>query len=193
MGGTAEGDAEVRSGADRAVIRPRRAHRTLLYAVTAAGVAVLVAVLLVVERSSSGWNVPFYAAAGAVLLGWVWWHGRREEIVLDSRGIHARTRRGTTTYAWGDLLEVGWGSLAPQRFSMASSGVVVRPRGGPYDVPGPNAPVMLVHMPSHGKDAHAEARAVLRSWCARHGVLFSDDGLRMLGNAPPGSPYRTES
>lgn len=193
MAGTADRDAEVSSGAGRAVIRPRRAHRTLLYAALAGALAVGASAWLWSQASPSGWNLPFYAALVAALLGWLWWHGRREEIVLDPRGIHARTRRGTTSYAWEDLLEVGWSTLAAHRFSAVGSGVVVRPRGGPFDVPGPNAPAMLVQMPSHGRDAHSEARAVLRSWCERHGVVFSDDGGRMLGNAPPGSPYRTES
>lgn len=113
------------------------------------------------------------------LIGWELWRAARDRLRFDGEGVHVVSGRSRTTYAWNDLLEVGWWR-AP-----GLAGVVVRPRGGRWDNPGPNAPALLGQIHSQGRDAHAQAPELLRQWCERHDVTFVADGRALFEDRQP--------
>ncbi|MEU8185462.1 hypothetical protein AB0B85_14620 [Micromonospora sp. NPDC049044] len=93
---------------------------------------------------------------GAVLLDWVSWGGlllgavsivlaflqRRNAVLADDTGLLVRDRGGLRrSYAWPEIERMGW-----QNSGMWGSSLVVYPRGGPYDVPGPNASVTVARI-----------------------------------------------
>lgn len=164
------------------VIGATRSWQTALYA---AGVAVLLALAVrafVRDDAPNLVGIGYLAAVVALLVAA--WRRRRATITLDDDGLHVDDRGRRRSFAWEELLEVGWVARG------SWSGVVVRPTGGPYDVPGPSSPEQVLRLPSHGRGSHVRARATLAAHCARHGVPFTADGVRLEMDAPPGSPYR---
>jgi hypothetical protein len=92
----------------------------------------------------------------AVLLDWVSWGAlvlgaasivlafvhRRNAVLADDTGVLVRDRGGLRrSYAWGEIERMGW-----QDSGMWGTSLVVFPRGGPYDVPGPNASVIVARI-----------------------------------------------
>jgi hypothetical protein len=120
---------------------------------------------------------------------------RGETVVLGDEAIEVHGRR-PARYPWADLLEVGWAGsgvsswLAVFAPAEAGCGLLVRPRGGRFDMPGPNAPARVATLAIFGTRASDRARDRVRAACRRHDVPFSMRGLRMLDDAPPGSPLR---
>ncbi|MFG1837437.1 hypothetical protein ACGFH8_03265 [Micromonospora sp. NPDC049175] len=87
----------------------------------------------------------------AVLLDWVSWGGLvlgavsmvlafvrwRNAVLADDTGLLVRDRGGLRrSYAWSEIERMGW----------QGNSLVVYPRGGPYDVPGPNASVTVARI-----------------------------------------------
>ncbi|MEU4470988.1 hypothetical protein [Micromonospora sp. NPDC023888] len=92
----------------------------------------------------------------AVLLDWVSWGAlvlgaasivlafvhRRNAVLADDTGVLVRDRGGLRrSYAWREIERMGW-----QDSGMWGSSLVVYPRGRPYDVPGPNASVIVARI-----------------------------------------------
>ncbi|WP_430496156.1 hypothetical protein ACQRWP_17565 [Micromonospora trifolii] len=62
----------------------------------------------------------------------------RNAVFADDLGILVRDRRGLRrSYAWNEIERMGWVDAG----MMWGSSLAVYPRGGPYDVPGPNASI----------------------------------------------------
>lgn len=89
-----------------------------------------------------GYGVPLvlYPLAGVVALLWVLVRRRGDTVVLTDDAIMIRSRDGDRTYPWLGVLEVSW---ATGSWPDPSSGPVLRLRGGPWDVPAPNAPARV--------------------------------------------------
>jgi hypothetical protein len=86
---------------------------------------------------------------------------RSSRLILDADGLAVITGRAVNRYRWDDLLEVGW---ANGDFPTVGCRPIVRPRGKPYAVPGPNQPKVLGTLAVFGR-ARSEARSAVR---ARH-------------------------
>lgn len=164
------------------VLRASRPRQTLLYAALAA-LTVIPAVWLMVtfEQPSMLSLVPVMC----LIFFLRQWRLRSGTLTLNAEGLHVHTPQHRHSYPWDDLLEVSWVAAG------SDSGVLVRPRGGPYAVPGPHAPVQVWHVPSHGADSHRRARQALASFCERHEVTFTADVIQASDTAPPGSTFRT--
>ena len=64
---------------------------------------------------------------------------RRNAVLGDDIGLLIRTRGGLSrSYAWSEIERMGW-----QHLGLWGSMLVVYPRGGPYDAPGPNSPIFV--------------------------------------------------
>ena len=168
--------------------------------VDAAGVGagvVAALVLLLVAGALFRWGGLTVAYPGCVCVGSAvvivvtLVRNRRDHVLATDEGLVVVTRRGEQLHRWVDVLEVGWVTSLPV-FPPQRPGVVVRPAaGGPWAVPGPNAPTRIATLAVYGRRGRRRAQALLAAECARHGIPFTGDGITMLTNAPPGSPYRT--
>lgn len=98
----------------------------------------------------------------------------RATVIIDDLGISTR-QSGGQQFAWADLLAISW----QNGIGLGGSGPVVRPRGGPYDIPGPNALVVVASL-SLSRGAQRSARAALKEAAGAHGVPWSDDLGKML-------------
>lgn len=162
---------------------------------TAVGAVTAVAMLVVAAASAwFGRTAALYlvmvltASAAGIVVTLV--RNRHDHVVLDDAGLTAVSRSGQVTYRWEDVLEVGWLAsvpvLPPQR-----PGLLVRPAaGGPFSVPGPNQPTRVATLAVYGRRARRRVCDQIASACARHDVPFTANGLVMMTDAPPGSPYR---
>ncbi|NAZ83693.1 hypothetical protein GTR02_17920 [Kineococcus sp. R8] len=124
-----------------------------------------------------------YVGAAAVCIVHTVVRHRLDTVRLERESIVVLTRAGERAYAWADVLEVSWST--PSR-SFGGSGPVLRLRGGPFDVPGPNAPAQVAHLPVFGRRATQEAVALLRRVTESHGLTYTpglveliDTGKRM--------------
>jgi len=114
-----------------------------------------------------------------------------DELVLTDDGVLARTRGEVRRWAWGDLLEITISRIdATGPYTSQGCTVWIRPEGGTFDVPGPNAP-FPVTIPVFGFGAHRRVGAVLERACAQHDIPFDRHGLRTAGQPRPDSPWRT--
>ena len=166
------------------VLRAANPRWTLVYLVVAVAlVALSVAGIVLTEGAL---QVDLFLAALAVYVLVKAWRRRGSTLTVDADGLRTTELGASRSYAWADLLEVGWVAWS------SASGVLVRPTGGRYDVPGPNAPERIITLPTHGRAGHAHARQQLRTWCERAGVPFTEHGADMELTAPPGSPFREE-
>ncbi|MET8042404.1 hypothetical protein ABZU25_16265 [Micromonospora sp. NPDC005215] len=85
-----------------------------------------------------GWG-GLVLSAGSIVLAFVHW---RNAVLADDTGLLVRDRGGLRrSYAWSEIERMGW-----QDAGMWGSSLVVYPRGGPYDVPGPNASVNVARI-----------------------------------------------
>ncbi|MFI7586745.1 hypothetical protein ACIB24_06680 [Spongisporangium articulatum] len=128
--------------------------------------------------------VPAYAFAQAVVVH------RFDVVVIDDRGITVERTRDPVTYAWADILEVGWAGSGAG-WPMIAAGLMIRPKGGRFAIPGPNAPARIGPLAVFGRAAHRNARAVLRAECRGRGVPFEDGPF--MEAPPPGSPLRRDA
>jgi hypothetical protein len=113
---------------------------------------------------------------------------RGSRLILDADGLAVVTGKTVDRYRWEDLIEVGW---ANGDFPTVGCRPIVRPRGKPFAVPGPNQPKVLGTLPVFGR-ARSAARLAVQAACERHGVPFSDRGALMLMDGPPGSSFRSD-
>ncbi|MEU7973530.1 hypothetical protein AB0B48_15995 [Micromonospora sp. NPDC049089] len=66
----------------------------------------------------------------------------RNAVFADDLGLLVRDRKGLQrSYAWDEIERMGWVDLG-----MWGASLAVNPRGGPYDVPGPNASINVGHI-----------------------------------------------
>ena len=67
---------------------------------------------------------------------------RQNAVLADDVGLLIR-RRGTLhrSYSWSDIERMGWRDAG-----WWGSALLVHPRGGPYEVPGPNSPVDVARL-----------------------------------------------
>lgn len=174
------------SSSERApVTRIGRDHSWI--GVALVGICVAFAIVTAALRELEALSATIYAVTISLSGAYVIVAHRHQTVMIDDRGLTVETARGDTTYLWADLLEVAWvGSLLPNH----GPGLVVRLRGGPWDIPGPNVPAQVATLPVFGREGHRRAKEALRQACHKHGVLFAESGHRMLMDAPPGSPYR---
>ncbi|MEV4537522.1 hypothetical protein AB0J82_27465 [Asanoa sp. NPDC049518] len=62
---------------------------------------------------------------------------RRNAVLGDDEGLLIQARGGLRrSYAWSEIDRMGWEDSGP-----FGSTLLVFPRGGPYDVPGPNSSI----------------------------------------------------
>jgi hypothetical protein len=125
--------------------------------------------------------IPAVAAAAlalvAVIFRWAFWYGlaavaaslvlavtgRRNAVLADQDGLLIRGRGGVRrSYAWTEIERMGW-----RDSGIWGSTLVVHPRGGPYDVPGPNAPVNVWRIWRPGRRRSADP---LPGLMKRHGI-----------------------
>ncbi|MFF0154886.1 hypothetical protein [Micromonospora sp. NPDC005203] len=107
----------------------------------AVAVPVAIVVGLIVSAVLLDWVSWFGMVLGAasIVLAFVHW---RNAVLADDTGLLLRDRGGLRrSYPWSEIERMGW-----QDGSMWGSSLVVFPRGGPYDVPGPNAPVTVARL-----------------------------------------------
>ena len=102
-------------------------------AIAVPGTAAIVMIMVAVAGRDLYW---YWAAAFAasVLIAVT---RRRNMVLSDDIGLLVQTRRGLSrSYAWGEIERMGWRDAG-----MWGSVLQVYPRGGPYDVPGPNSSI----------------------------------------------------
>lgn len=162
---------------------------TAVGAVAAAAMLVAAAAVAWFGRTAALYLVVVLtASATGIIVTLV--RNRQDPVLLDDAGLTVVTRSGRVTHRWEDVLEVGWLAsvplLPPQR-----PGLLVRPAaGGPFSVPGPNQPTRVATLAVYGRRARRRVCDQVASACACHGVPFTANGLLMMTDAPPGSPYR---
>ncbi len=102
-------------------------------AIAIPGAATIVLIIIAVVFRLVSWYA-LGAAAASLILGVT----RRSNAVLgDDIGLLVRTRRGVSRpYTWSQIERIGW-----RDGGLWGSTLQVYPRGGPYDVPGPNSSV----------------------------------------------------
>ena len=124
--------------------------------------ALLVAVSVVIG------SVPWYGLL-LVVIGLIVAVTRRGNAVLaDEEGLLIRTRHGVRrSFRWSQIERMGW-----ENTSAWTSEMVVFPRGGPYDVPGPNAPARPGRVWRSPLRRPADPLPELR---ARHGIKSLTD------------------
>ncbi|MCY1144288.1 hypothetical protein OWR29_40375 [Actinoplanes sp. Pm04-4] len=94
---------------------------------------------------------------------------RGSAVLADDVGLLIRERRGTSrSYAWADIERMGW---LPN--SIGGAVLQVYPRGGPYDVPGPNSAAGVARIWGPGRRRLEQPLAELRR---RHGIKTLLDG-----------------
>ena len=98
------------------------------------------AAVLVVAVVLAGWDaLLFFPISLLVVVLGVIIHlmvaRRAHTVLIDDEALVVHSPKGTVRYAWSDLLEVGWTGGAWPLFKLP--GPVVRPKGGPWDTPGP--------------------------------------------------------
>jgi hypothetical protein len=129
----------------------------------AAGIAIAVGADIADPRELLG------AAVLTVVLatGLIWWWGRNAVLADDGGPIVVTRGRTERPYRWSELVAAEWEPGAFWRPTGPGWGasLLVAPRGGPFDVPGPNNPrrlgsVMLV-WPWERRAAQARAAAVV--------------------------------
>jgi hypothetical protein len=125
--------------------------------IPAAAAIALIIVAVVFRRAS--WIAMLAVAASLVLAV----RHRRNAVLADDVGLLVRGRGGLRrSYAWNEIERMGW-----QDGSIWGSTLQVFPRGGPYDVPGPNSPIDLTHIWLPGRRRHLDPMPELRQ---RYGI-----------------------
>jgi hypothetical protein len=89
---------------------------------------------------------------------------RSSTLLLDEDGLAVLTGKSVNRYRWSELLEVGW---ANGDFPSVGCRPIVRPRGEPYAVPGPNHPKTLGTLAISGPPGDHAGAGSIRPW-GRH-------------------------
>ncbi|MEV4346406.1 hypothetical protein AB0J83_18210 [Actinoplanes sp. NPDC049596] len=88
---------------------------------------------------------------------------RRNAVLADDQGILIRNRRGLRrSYDWSQIERMGWVSAPGWGATLT-----VYPRGGPYDVPGPNSPAEVAGIWPKRRSTTPDPLPGLRD---RHGI-----------------------
>ncbi len=125
MGASAQPDGEV------VVLGESRPWPAI--AIPAATTVAMIIVWFVFQFVS--WYAVTLLVASIVLALTRW----RNAVLADETGLLLRDRGGLRrSYAWSEIERIGWVDLG-----MWGSALAVYPRGGPYDVPGPNSPTRV--------------------------------------------------
>lgn len=152
------------------VIAPHR-PRGLIVAWAAVWV-VICAVNVAVVVGRRGWGSALLLANVTVLAAFVVPQARRyrrgndtvelteQALVVTRRGVELRR------YPWGDVLDLSWRGAR-------LGGPVLRVRGRPYDVPGPNEPCQVATVPVASRRARDDAIALLQAAARRQGIPYS--------------------
>ncbi len=157
--------------------------------VVTAAVLLLVAAVAARRGAAAAYFV-FVGVGSAAVIVVTMIRNRHDHVLATDDGLVVVTRRGQVVHRWTDMLEVGWMSPRPV-FPPQRPGVVIRPAAGTsWSVPGPNAPTRAATLAVYGRRGCRRACNLLARACSQHGVPFTTDGITMLTNAPPGSPYR---
>ena len=109
------------------------------------------------------------ASVGLITAVWMWVFYGRNAILADDEGLIVVTRgRARRSFAWSEVSSASW---AEEMFWFSpgpsiAGRLVVAPRGGRWDTPGPNSPaevgrVFLV-LPRHRREASARIDRLLR-------------------------------
>lgn len=117
---------------------------------------------------------------------------RHDHVLATPDGLVVVTRRGRAVHPWTDTLEVGWMSPLPvarlpaaaprRRDPSRCRKLMGRART--------ERPTRAATLAVYGRRGRRRACDLLARECSRHGVPFTTNGITMLINAPPGSPYR---
>ncbi|MER7586580.1 hypothetical protein ABTW72_03495 [Micromonospora sp. NPDC127501] len=103
-------------------------------AIAIPGVILVVMIVLEVFFDLLNWAVLAFGAASVIVAV----TRLRNAVLADDLGLLVRDRSGLRrSYAWDEIERMGWADAG----MMWGSSLVVYPRGGPYDVPGPNASI----------------------------------------------------
>ncbi|MEW1586523.1 hypothetical protein AB0283_13890 [Micromonospora vinacea] len=95
------------------------------------GVIMPVMIVVGVLFDLVNWTVLMFGAASIIVA----FMRLRNAVLADDLGLLVRDRSGLRrSYAWDEIERMGWVDMGMWGRSLA-----VNPRGGPYDVPGPNA------------------------------------------------------
>lgn len=152
--------------------------------------ALLLAAAIAVKGGSAAAYFVFVFVGSAAVIVVTMIRNRHDHVLATADGLVVVTRRGRAVHPWTDMLEVGWMSPLPV-FPPQRPGVVIRPAAASsWAVPGPNAPTRAATLAVYGRRGRRRACDLLARECSRHGVPFTTNGITMLTNAPPGSPYR---
>jgi hypothetical protein len=139
-------------------------------ALVALSLALLAGAVVWLTREPS--ILVLYPAFGALWIAGVLLTRRRDTVVLCEDALVVRSRGSERRYPWGDVLELSWRGATWPYFG---GGPLARVRGGPWDVPGPNAPAVLATLAVFGQRGRDAAVAALRAAAERHGVPYTDD------------------
>ncbi|NYH42122.1 hypothetical protein HNR22_001849 [Micromonospora jinlongensis] len=100
-------------------------------AIPSAALVVMIVVGVLFEVVN--WTALMFGVASIILAFTRW----RNAVFADDLGLLVRDRGGLRrSYAWDEIERMGWVDAG-----MWGSSLSVYPRGGPYDVPGPNASI----------------------------------------------------
>lgn len=117
--------------------------------------------------------LPVGILAGVVVLAWF---QRGDALLADETGLLLRHRgRVTRRYRWDEIHQAG---LARPWFAQVA--LAVYPRGGPWDVPGPNSAVLVGRiwmLRGHARKARDRVYAMLRS----RGVAIDEEPIGRFG------------
>ncbi|MFI6236579.1 hypothetical protein ACIBD9_23715 [Micromonospora sp. NPDC050784] len=99
-------------------------------AIAIPAVVLVVMIVVGVLFDLVNWTVLMFGAASIIVA----FMRLRNAVFADDVGLLVRDRSGLRrSYAWEEIERMGWVDMG-----MWGSSLAVNPRGGPYDVPGPN-------------------------------------------------------
>lgn len=121
-----------------------------------------VALTMIVVAVASGY-VSFYLAIAVAVSLLIAVLRRGDAVLGDDVGLLVRTRTGLRrSYAWGEIERMGWVPTG-----MWGTMLQIYPRGGPYDVPGPNSSIDVARIWGPG---HRRLAGSLPELLQRHGI-----------------------
>ncbi|WP_327041376.1 hypothetical protein OG400_30020 [Micromonospora ureilytica] len=113
------------------------------------GVVVILVAVVGVLLDYVVWSAVLFGLASIIIAV----TRRQGAVFADDFGLLVRDRGGLRrSYAWDEIERMGWADAG----MMWGSSVAVYPRGGPYDVPGPNASVNVGHIWGSGRRRSAD-------------------------------------
>lgn len=166
--------------------------RGLRYGIASAVVVLVLMGLFTWWQFDSG-DLLFPVVYAAIVLGSLVWTVRRhrlDTVRLGPGSMVVVSGDGETAYPWEDVLEVSWSTTA---WPYGGSGPVLRLRGGPYEVPGPNAPAQVAQLPVFGRAAVQDAVRSLEEASRARGIPYTPKLLELInsGKRMPRLPGET--